>query len=241
MKHRVLPLFIAAMVATAPLVRAQLVTDTLTGYDANDSLAQGGLLPSGTALTQIFETTDSLGIQDVSFRFLSTVNTSAATSLTVYVSQWSGSAPTGGLLAEGLLNLDAGASWTFAGPSTYFFDATINLGDLTLASGNLYAISIVGNADTASGGIVLGAGSSDYLGGSGFTNSGPVTTFADLSTGNSAYTGIVGDFAFASSIGSSGAAITPVPEAGAAAVAFAAMFIAASALRRRPRATVLAA
>lgn len=206
-------------------------------FDADPAIttAGGAILGDGQAFTQTFSGTSQ--IKDIAFGFVVAGSASfGPISLNAYFTSWAGNDSNGILVESFTINLDNSASWTDQTNGFLTFNAEFNLGSLALDSINTYGLSFVGNADTASNNIFMAAADSVYGGGGGFLHLGPIPAAADLmSTGAVAYS--LGFVATDSNGFGSPFSPTPIPEASAAAVLFAGLFVGMMLTRRqyRPR------
>lgn len=96
----------------------------------------------------------------------------------------------------------------------------------SLGTGTTYGLTVVGNADSVSGGYRLGLGDGSYYAagsgdGANFSNS-SVSMFSELTSGGSA---LSADFAFIANSAPGFNAFAPVPEASTVAVLFAGAFV----------------
>lgn len=223
--------------ALGSTAHAQVMTEnTITGTSVADLHTAGVGLNAGEALTQTFTGVASFDL--VTFRFVTTAAASFGSSTLDYaLSQWAGAGAFDGAIAPvsgtSLLTtaIADSSSWVTDGSFKYF-DAELDLSSvgLGLSVSNSYGLSLVGTASSAGAGYLIGRAGNPYAGGSGYFNSGPVTNFTGLVTGNIDQ-GL--DLAFAGSM-------SPVPEASSAAVLFSGLFVGTMMFSRSRRRRVIA-
>lgn len=205
--------------------RAQLLTaTTLSDLSVASSYGAGLNLTSGLAATQTFSSISS--IEGLTFRFIAQDSaTFSSTNLAIYFGQWTGAAGTSQSFTS-TIHVAANNLWTNSGTGYLYYDAELDLtsqaGSLTPA--NSYGLTIVGSAASA-GNYVLGGAASTYNEGFAYSNTGPVTSFADLATGNGSFS--VDNFAFA------GTGLSPIPETSTVAVMLCGVFVGALVIRRQ--------
>lgn len=225
-------LITTAALALSLSARAQVLTaNTISGFDPGTSYTSGIALADNQGITQTF--TNVTSVESVNFTFLALTGASfAATTMDVYLSNWSGTqgiGPAGGSTILGTLTIASTDTWVAAGGSHISTSAGLNLSSATgLLAGSTYGLSLVGTTSSAAAGFRLGLGGSDYTDGSRFTSAG---TIADGAGGYTSFqsnpgSSVGGDFAFT-------ATLATVPEASNVAVLFAGLFVSSLMLRRQ--------
>jgi hypothetical protein len=229
--YRAVPAFFAASLLA--FITPAFAGPTTLDFDADPAITDAGasVLGDGEAFTQTF--TGVGQINDITFGFVVADSaTFGPLSLDAYFTSWDGSNSDGLLVESFNISLANSASWTNQGNGFLTFNAEFNLGSLALNPLSTYGLTFVGNADTDSNNIRLAAAGNAYLDGAGFFHSGPIAAAGDLLAGGAA--GYSLGFV-ATDTSNFAAALTPIPEAGTAAVAFAGMFIGLMLTRRKYR------
>ena len=219
---------LVAMGVLSSVGQAQVLTaDTITGQPVDYALS----LSNGRALTQTFTGAGQLDLVTFRFMTMSVLTPSVgATDVSFLLSEWSGADSTGTVVSAGVFSIASGASWTVTGGAADYFDSTFDFSGLSLNAGSTYGITLFGSSATdglVGLGAIQAAGDTLYVSGTGFENpSAGAPNVASLTGGNSP---LSHDFSFIAS------ASSPVPEAGAAAVLFAGVFVGGLMTRRRRR------
>ncbi|QYM79064.1 hypothetical protein K0B96_00165 [Horticoccus luteus] len=215
-------LFIASLALTG-VGRAQVLTaDTL-------GASQASFYPENFTFTQTFSQVSQ--IESLTFRLLAGSNDFSASTLNYYFSEWNPitGLATGTALAQGTLDIDAGAAWQHAAiySGVYnYFDATLDLSSVAsgLTPSATYAISFYGSMTGVPGGVYapgLALSSSLYADGGTFILDPSVTDGSQLTTNASG--NYAGNYDLLFSAGPS--SLSPVPEAGTTAVVLAGLFV----------------
>lgn len=217
-----------SLLSFVPL-KAQIITYDTT-VDFTGAAGITGTIPSVNGTNSFFQTFAGVGgFDSATFRFIATDNTFGAVGNILFsIGEWDSS--TNSIAAGedvGLVSVPAGSSWTATSdPGFYYFDFTADLSGITEIEGSpfsgdlTYAFNIF---FTSAYPFRLASATSPFALGTGYYYDGSST----VAYGDS--------FAFVVD------AITPIPEAGTAAVLFTGLFVGFMALRRKPRTLVPAA
>lgn len=202
--------------------RAQLLTaSTISDLSIGDSYAAGLNLAPGLAATQTFSNISS--IEMLTFRFIASDTANfAATNLGYYLGEWSGSSGQAEI-DSGTILIGSSATWLDSGSGYLYFDAELDLSAVgsSLTPALSYGLTLVGDG-VSNGNFVLGGAADLYTDGIAYANNGPVSSFADLSTGNGAFS--TDNFSFA--------AFSAIPETSTVAVVMAGVFVGGLVVRR---------
>jgi hypothetical protein len=230
-----LPLLVASLTALLPATQAALVT---LDYDGELRNTAGTVMDDGVGYTQTFSGVQT--IKDITFRFVAPDDlTFGPVAIDAYFNSWSGNNADGleSYFLGGLQLGDFSAWDATAGNGFMFFDANFSLASFTLDIAKTYGLTFVGNSDTLTNSISLAGGDNltPYAGGG---------TFEHANANNLGSGGFAGpSFSFLATDSNSFASlnVTPIPEAGTAAVLFAGLFVGLMLTRRqyRPRSTAV--
>ncbi|MFH1497770.1 MAG: hypothetical protein ABII82_08075 [Verrucomicrobiota bacterium] len=205
-------------VASVGLSQVLTFDSNITPFVAADGFANGYALANETTFTQTF--TGISSFDTFTLRFIAADSATFATGgIDTYFSAWAGANATTPASLVGLASYADSASWTDSGDGYIFFDSNVDLSAIgALTPANTYGLTLLGNPDSAAGGIRI-AGSTDlYPDGSVYTHS-PVVdpVMIQLMAGG----GAAGGAGFNFTAGE----FSPIPEASTITVLFAGAFV----------------